>query len=318
MDVNGQSNISKGFKILKKVSIFMFINLIFILPDNNVYANLNTNTLEGNELILNYNMNNVFTINLKGNSVRISDNTVGLTSLFEDKYSILEEICNSYINELDIDANSITSIEVMGKVNSDIEKSRISNLNLSGEIAKEVYDAHLINEYLSELDFKIDLTESEVIEPDTVIEESSDLYIGETETIKGESGVSLVYKEISYDGLNKNDEQVVSKKIIQPAINTVVKVGTKNPYYAGIKFLSNPTKGGYLSSYFGEVRAKSVHKGIDIAENLGESVSAALDGKVINAGYNNGGYGNLIVIVHENNMKTYYAQYHLFLPYHQH
>ena len=45
----------------------------------------------------------------------------------------------------------------------------------------------------------------------------------------------------------------------------------------------------------------------DIAKNLGESVNAALDGKVISAGYNNGGYGNLIVIEHQNNMKTYYA-----------
>lgn len=336
MDVNGQSNISMGFKILKKVSILMFMTLIFIVPDNNVYANLNTNSLEENELILkdkvniessvenlaqdestdsklntadvfSYNVNNVFTINLKGNSVRLADNTVGLTSLIEDKYSILEEICNSYINELEIDVNSITSIEVMGRINSDIEKSRISTLNLSGEIAKEVYDAHLIKEHLSKLDFKIDLTESEVIEPETVIEESSDLYIGETETVQGGSGISLVHKEIIYDGLNKKQEKVVNKKIIQPAINTVVKVGTKNPYYAGIKFLSNPTKGGYLSSYFGEVRAKSIHKGIDIAKNLGESVSAALDGKVINAGYNNGGYGNLIVIEHTNNMKTYYA-----------
>ena len=84
-------------------------------------------------------------------------------------------------------------------------------------------------------------------------------------------------------------------------------MGTKNPYYAGVAFLSNPTKGGYLSSYFGEVRAKSVHKGIDIAKNLGESVNAALDGKVISAVYNNGGYCNLIVIEHQNNMKTYYA-----------
>ena len=236
MDVNGQSNISMGFKMLKKVSILMFINLIFILPNNNVYANLNTNTLEENELNLNYKeanannivgltldenidnklntsdvfnskMNNVFTINLNGNSVRLADNTVGVISLIEDKYSILEEICNSYINELEIDANTITSIEIMGSVNSDIEKSRVSTLNLSGEIAKEVYDAHLMNEYLSELDFKIDLTESEVIEPETVIEENNDLYIGETETVQGQSGVNLVYKEISYDGLNKSDER---------------------------------------------------------------------------------------------------------------
>ncbi|MDU5261391.1 MAG: peptidoglycan DD-metalloendopeptidase family protein [Clostridium celatum] len=336
MDVNGQNNISILMKILKKVSVFMFMTLIFMVTDNNVYANFNKNNLEKNELILkdkannensvenlisdknidsklnttdvfSSNMNNVFTINLKGNSIRLVDNTVGLTSLIEDKYSMLEEICNSYVNELGIDVNNITAIQVMGTISSDIEKSRISSLNLSGEIAKEVYDAYVINENLLGLDFKIDLTESEVIEPKTVTEECSDLYIGETETVQGVSGISLVNKEIIYDGLNKNNEKVVSKKVVKPAVNTVVKVGTKNPYYAGVAFLSNPTKGGYLSSYFGEVRAKSVHKGIDIAKNLGESVNAALDGKVISAGYNNGGYGNLIVIEHQNNMKTYYA-----------
>lgn len=336
MDVNGQNNISIWLKILKKVSVLMIMTLIFIVPDNNVYAKFNTNSLEENELVLmdkansensvenlisdesidnklntadvfSNNMNNVFTIDLKGHSIRLADKTVGFTSLIEDKYLILEEICNSYVNELGIDVNNITEIQVMGTIDSDIEKSRISNLNLSGEIAKEVYDAYVINENLSKLDFKIDLTESEVIEPEIVTEECSDLYSGETETVQGVRGISLVHKEIVYDGLNKSDEKVVSRKIIQPAVNTVVKVGTKNPYYAGVAFLSNPTKGGYLSSYFGEVRAKSVHKGIDIAKNLGESVNASLDGKVIKAGYNNGGYGNLIVIEHENNMKTYYA-----------
>lgn len=336
MDVNGQNNISIWLKILKKVSVLMFMTLIFIVPDNNVYANFNTRSLEENELILkdkannessvenlvsyentdnklnavdvfNYNTNNIFTINLKGNSIRLVDNTVGLTSLSEDKYLILEEICNSYVNELGIDVNNITAIQVMGTINSDIEKSRISSLNLSGEIAKEVYDSYVINESLLGLDFKINLTESEVIEPETVTEECNDLYVGETETVQGGSGISLVSKEIIYDGLNKNQEKVVSKKVVKPAVNTIVKVGTKNPYYDGVEFLSNPTNGGYLSSYFGEVRAKSVHKGIDIAKNLGESVNASLDGKVISAGYNNGGYGNLIVIEHPNNMKTYYA-----------
>ena len=336
MDVNGQNNISIWLKILKKVSVLMFMTLIFMVPDNNVYANSNTRSLEENELILkdrannessvenlvsdentdnklntvdvfNYNTNNIFTINLKGNSIRLVDNTVGLTSLSEDKYSVLEEICNSYVNELGIDVNNITAIQVMGTINSDIEKSRISSLNLSGEIAKEVYDSYVINENLLGLDFKINLTESEVIEPETVTEECNDLYVGETETVQGGSGISLVSKEIIYDGLNKNQEKVVSKKVVKPAVNTIVKVGTKNPYYAGVAFLSNPTNGGYLSSYFGEVRAKSVHKGIDIAKNLGESVNASLDGKVISAGYNNGGYGNLIVIEHPNNMKTYYA-----------
>ena len=332
MDVNGQNNISIWPRMLKIVSVVIFITLIFIVPYNNVYSDLNITRLEENELIIddkvvseksiesltsdeklstvnvfNSNMSNAITINLKGHSIRLSDNTVGFTSLIEDKYSMLEDICNSYINELGIDVNNITEIQVMGTINSDIEKNRLSSLKLSGEVAKEIYDASVINESLLGLNFRIGSTESEVIEPEIVTEECSDLYIGETETVQGVRGMSLVHKEIIYDGLNKSQEKVVSKQTIQPAVNTVVKIGTKNPYYDGIAFLSNPSKGGYLTSYFGEVRGKSVHKGIDIAKNLGASVNASLDGKVIKAGYNNGGYGNLIVIQHGNNMKTYYA-----------
>ena len=107
--------------------------------------------------------------------------------------------------------------------------------------------------------------------------------------------------------LNKDNENIVSENIITPVVNTIVKTGIKSPYEAGVAFLSNPTKGGYVSSTFGEVRSNSVHKGIDIAKDLGEDVSAALEGEVIYAGYNNGGYGNLIILQHNNNMKTYYA-----------
>lgn len=52
-----------------------------------------------------------------------------------------------------------------------------------------------------------------------------------------------------------------------------------------------------------------MHKGIDIAggNDLGKPVVAFMDGKVIYSQYNNGGYGYLVIIQHENNMKTYYA-----------
>ena len=336
MDLNGQNDISRWLKISKITLMIILINFIFIAPNNNAYANLNTGKLEEDEVILkdkvainegvadltieeniedklkiadvfNSNINNNLTINLKGHLVKLADNTIGLLSIIDNKYSILEEICNSYVNELGIDVNNITQIQVIGKINSDVENSRISTLNESAEVAKEVYNATVINESLSELEFKIDLTETEDIEPETVIEKSNDLYIGESQTVQGVKGVELVHKERIYDGLNKSEEKVVSKQIIQPMVNNVVKIGTKNPYSDGIAFLARPTKGGYLSSYFGEVRSKSIHKGIDFAKNLGESVNASLDGKVIKAGYNNGGYGNLVVLEHEGNMKTYYA-----------
>ena len=90
-------------------------------------------------------------------------------------------------------------------------------------------------------------------------------------------------------------------------ISTVIKKGVKNPYYSGVAFLLAPVTGGCVTSVFGEARNTSYHKGIDIAKPAGESVKCALDGIVTFAGYNYGGYGNLVIIQHEDNMETYYA-----------
>ena len=49
------------------------------------------------------------------------------------------------------------------------------------------------------------------------------------------------------------------------------------------------------------------HPGIDIAAKLGDPVYAADNGIVIYAGWNNWGYGNLVVIDHGNGWQTYYA-----------
>jgi murein DD-endopeptidase MepM/ murein hydrolase activator NlpD len=49
------------------------------------------------------------------------------------------------------------------------------------------------------------------------------------------------------------------------------------------------------------------HPGIDIAAQLGDPIYAADSGVVIYAGWNNWGYGNLVVIDHGNGWQTYYA-----------
>ena len=45
----------------------------------------------------------------------------------------------------------------------------------------------------------------------------------------------------------------------------------------------------------------------DIAGNTGDDALVAMDGEVIYAQYNDGGYGNLIIVKHEDNMVTYYG-----------
>lgn len=60
------------------------------------------------------------------------------------------------------------------------------------------------------------------------------------------------------------------------------------------------------TSGFGK-RHGYTHKGIDIPLQPGEAIVAAFDGKVRFAGYNSGGYGNLVIIRHPNGLETYYA-----------
>lgn len=70
-----------------------------------------------------------------------------------------------------------------------------------------------------------------------------------------------------------------------------------------------PTKGGYISSHLGP-RWGKMHKGIDIARtdrSTNPPIYAAADGNVEVAHFNNGGYGNMVIINHGNGMKTLYA-----------
>jgi murein DD-endopeptidase MepM/ murein hydrolase activator NlpD len=63
---------------------------------------------------------------------------------------------------------------------------------------------------------------------------------------------------------------------------------------------------GKLTSRFGR-RWGRMHKGIDIAGPVGTPINAAADGTVISAGWNSGGYGNLVEVRHSDGTTTRYG-----------
>ncbi|MDR2970694.1 MAG: peptidoglycan DD-metalloendopeptidase family protein [Bacteroidales bacterium] len=69
----------------------------------------------------------------------------------------------------------------------------------------------------------------------------------------------------------------------------------------------HPTKHKATSLYGVKRRRGRRHWGIDMPFPEGTPVVAAFDGIVRVSTYNNGGYGNLIVLRHENRLETYYA-----------
>lgn len=71
----------------------------------------------------------------------------------------------------------------------------------------------------------------------------------------------------------------------------------------------------YHCPYMGTISARGKfgirrgrrHQGIDLPVKVGDPIYATFTGKVRFSRYNKGGYGNLVIIRHENGIETYYA-----------
>lgn len=78
------------------------------------------------------------------------------------------------------------------------------------------------------------------------------------------------------------------------------------PLFYGVYNSYSLPCGGLKTSGFGK-RWTKYHYGIDLGGENGDPIYSAFDGVVRYAHYNNGGYGNLVVIRHYNGLETYYA-----------
>lgn len=74
----------------------------------------------------------------------------------------------------------------------------------------------------------------------------------------------------------------------------------------GIQLIKPVSSYQMISSRFG-VRSSGMHKGLDIAAQLGTPIVAAAAGTVEAAGWSDSGYGNFVLITHGNGIQTLYA-----------
>lgn len=139
----------------------------------------------------------------------------------------------------------------------------------------------------------------------TVVEDSS-LLKGETKVKQeGKSGSrSVTYKITEQNGVAVQKVESNATVLEQP-VNQIVIKGTKVIPSRGEGNFAWPTVGGYVSSKQGP-RWGRMHKGIDIARPSNRTIKAADNGVVVSAGWG-GGYGNKIVIDHQNGFRTLYG-----------
>ncbi len=121
---------------------------------------------------------------------------------------------------------------------------------------------------------------------------------------EGSDGERTVTDKITYVNGIESYREVEEEVITVEPVTKVVEVGTLNaPPKKAIGNFINPTT-GRVTDTFGT--RGGAHKGLDIANSVGTPVYASDGGVVKYSGWY-GGYGNLVIIDHENGFQTYYA-----------
>jgi murein DD-endopeptidase MepM/ murein hydrolase activator NlpD len=139
-----------------------------------------------------------------------------------------------------------------------------------------------------------------------------------------------LYDENKFDGImNKR----VHKFMTEEQDNPFNLNWNNNSYLSGVRNDLGLMKdsvwvhlnGGESSEYYPPVpgivtstykwRSGRYHTGMDLDLETGDTVYAAWSGKVRYAKYNEGGYGNLVVLRHPNSFETYYGHLSKFLVY---
>lgn len=110
--------------------------------------------------------------------------------------------------------------------------------------------------------------------------------------------------EISDESIQEAKNEITAKLETELAEKKRIDSKSVNGIYLACLPLT-----GTITSRFGsrESIRNHTHKGLDISANYGASIKAVADGTVISAGWNSGGYGNLVIIDHGNGVTTYYG-----------
>lgn len=235
-------------------------------------------------------------------ALNIDGKNIGYVTNKEEFNNAIKKVASAYSTNLNIDESKITSINVKGNISFKDEKVNISKLSSEEELADNI----IKNKSLIDVDIVVNDTRLVDIEPSVKIERSEELLIGESKVTEGKKGKKEQNINITYRNGEKKSVSVLSENIIEQSSSKVITKGTKSILNGTSAVFTSPTRGGTITSNFGERWGKN-HNGLDIAGNIGDPVMAALDGKVKSTFYERDGYGNVVILEHEGGVETRYA-----------
>jgi murein DD-endopeptidase MepM/ murein hydrolase activator NlpD len=149
------------------------------------------------------------------------------------------------------------------------------------------------------------VTEIENIDPPIEYKKSASMKAGQSKVLReGTAGKQQVTYRLTKRNGSLIEEEQINKKVLNAPIPTLILKGTKVIRGEGSGKFTWPVIGARITSYMG-MRWGRLHKGIDIVGN--SSILAADEGVIEYAGYNSSGYGNEVIIDHNNGFKTLYG-----------
>ncbi len=246
-----------------------------------------------------------------GKDVRIEEEFIDTSKteqldVIVDKVNSLEEIEFTYIVKegdtyYDIATAYELTVDELYELNPEIDKDILS-IDTELKLTKETPFLPVITKGEETYEAVID-SPIQYIDDDT-------MYIGEEEvTIEGDDGLSSNVADVTYINGVEEIRDIKETTVLKEATQTQITRGTmEKPKTASTGTYIYPANGTFTSGYGYRylLGIYQFHYGIDIAAAVGTEIYASDGGEVIFSGWKDG-YGNTIIIEHDNGVKTLYA-----------
>lgn len=298
-------NISEG-EGKSKVFVFLFtLIILFTTFNTKVFANSFYSEKGEFEYIVE-DVECMANIYVEAYELALNNNVVGYISSPDIVDEVIKNIEDKYYTRASNKGFSVEGIDFDTKI--DLRKNSIltSEISSAEEISKMILDVNdSIPDPLVKITVEAEKEETVAIEPAVEVIKVDDMYLGDKKVEEGKEGEKVVKKKLTFVNGKEIDSEIVNQNVIKEAESTRVYKGIKNPIVSNMAFLKHPTRGGVVTSAFGE-RSRGGHRGVDIGVPSGTPIGAACDGVVTYVGYDDI-YGNMIKIRHDDNTETLYA-----------
>ena len=205
-----------------------------------------------------------------------------------------------------------TAVTVCQKYNMNIADFRSLNPLFADDVKPgQILNVKETESYLP-IQYVLEHESLSLLKYETIEVETSSLNVGSRKVlVEGSNGEKHTTYEITYvDGIERSRKVISSKVTREPVVEEIgIGIYSAHPdspstVLSGTGEFGWPVNGGYISDPYMSDRN---HKGLDIAAPGGTEIYAAADGVVIAAGWNSGGYGNVVQIAHDNGYQTVYG-----------